>query len=128
MYGAPAVYCQAVIRGFFQFTNLCCPCRNLSHCGEFIVLFLCFRGDGKELALGDGDGDVQGTVDNFVDYGRVFNRGGVAILGPRGVGDGGIFDSWRGDDQGSDSGSKRGSGTGSAVMSFPDCPCMLWVL
>jgi hypothetical protein len=63
-----------------------------------------------------------------VDYGGVFNGGGVAALGPRGVGGGGIFDGQRGDGRGSDGGSKRGSGTSSAVMSFPDCSCMIWVL
>jgi hypothetical protein len=128
MYCGAALYCQAVIRGFFQFTDLCCPCRNSLHCGEFLVLFLCFQGDGKELMLGDGDRDVQGMVDNFADHGRIFNGGGVAVLGPRDVGDSGIFDGRRGDNGGSDSGSKRGSGTGSAVMSFPDCPCIIWVL
>jgi hypothetical protein len=66
MYGAPTVYCQAVFRNFFQFTNLYCPSGNLSCCGELFVLFPSFRGDGKELALGDGDGDVQGTVDDVV--------------------------------------------------------------
>jgi hypothetical protein len=67
-------------------------------------------------------------VDNFVGDGGVFNGCGVAVLGPRGVRGSSIFDGQRGDGGGSDSGSKRGSGTGSAVMSFPDCSCMIWVL
>jgi hypothetical protein len=125
MYGATAIYCQAVVRNLFQFSDLSCPSRNLSCCGELFVLLLCFWGDGEKLVLGDGDGDVQGAVDDFADDGEVFDGGGVAVLGPRGIGGGGIFDDRRGDGGGSNSGSGRSSGTGSTVMSLPDCSCMI---
>jgi hypothetical protein len=55
----------------------------------------CFHADGVKLALSDGDGDIQGAVDDFADDGRVFSRGGVAVLGPGGIGGGSIFDDRR---------------------------------
>jgi hypothetical protein len=75
VYGGPTVYCQAVVGDFLQFTELCCSCRNLSCCGELLVLLSGFRGNGKEFTLGDGDRDVQGTVDNFAGDGRVSGTG-----------------------------------------------------
>jgi hypothetical protein len=82
MYGGPAVYCQAVVGDFLQFTKLCCSCHNLSCRGELLVLLPDFWGNGQEFVLGDEDRDVQGTVDNFAGNGGVFNGGGVAVLGP----------------------------------------------
>jgi hypothetical protein len=81
MYGATTVYFRAVVRNLFQFADLGCPSGNSSCCGELFVLLPCFWGDGEQLALDDGDGDVQGAVDDFADDGRVFDRGGVAVLG-----------------------------------------------
>jgi hypothetical protein len=86
---------------------------------ELFVLLPCFWGDGEKLMLGDGDGDVQGVVEDFADDDWVFNRGGVVVLGPRGIGGSSIFDNRKGDGRGSNGGSGRSSGTGSTVMSAP---------
>jgi hypothetical protein len=80
MYGGPAVYRWTVIGNLFQFAYLGCPSRNSLHHGELFVLLPCFWRDREKLTLGDGDGDVQGAVDDFADDGRVFDRSGVSVL------------------------------------------------
>jgi hypothetical protein len=116
MYGTTAVYYQAVFRYLFQLANLGRPSGNSSCRGELFVLLSGFWGDGKELALGDGDGDVQDAVDNLSYDGRVFDGGGVTVLGSRGVGGGGIFDNQRSDSGGSDSGSEGVVGPATLVL------------
>jgi hypothetical protein len=128
MYGAAAVYCQSVVGNLFQFAYLVRPSGNSLRRGELFVLLPCFWRDGEKLVLGDGDRDVQGTVDDFADDGGVFNGGGVSILGPGGVGGSGIFDGCKGDSGDSDGGSRWSSGTGGAGVSPSGNSCMIWLL
>jgi hypothetical protein len=82
VYGAAAVYRWTVVGNLFQFAYLGCPSRNSLCRGELFVLLPCFWRDGEKLVLGDGDGDVQGAVDDFADDGGVFNGGGYQSWGP----------------------------------------------
>jgi hypothetical protein len=76
-------------------------------------------------------------VNNFEDDGRVFNEGGVAVLGTRGVGGGSIFDSGGGNvsvgggsnDGGTDGISGGwGTGTSGSRLVFFSCSHLVWVL
>jgi hypothetical protein len=82
VYGAAAVYRRSVIGNLFQFAYLGCPSGNSSCRGKLFVLLLCFWRDGEKLALGDGDRDVQGAVDDFADDGGVFDGVVYRYWGP----------------------------------------------
>jgi hypothetical protein len=68
---------------------------------QFLILHPRLWGDGQEFSLSDGDGDIEGMVDNFEDDGWVLNGGGIAVLRTRVVSSGGIFDGGGGDISGS---------------------------
>jgi hypothetical protein len=91
VYHTATVYCWAVVRDFLQLTNFHCSSRHSPCHGQFFVLLLCFWGDGEQFSLSDGNGDIEGTVNNFEDDSRVLDGGGVVVLWTQGVRGGSIL-------------------------------------